>query len=339
MQQRTGKRPSAAVVVLIASVVVVGVLFLLRGKTVATPTRIIIPEAATLATAADTLERTGVIRSAFLFRTMASMFGRGGLVPRPGRYIVPRGAPYATLLDQLLTGRGQFRRLTIPEGWSIVQIARLMQDSLRIPVDSLISATRDSARRARMQTPAADVEGYLFPATYDLGDGISAGQVVDSMLITFDRRWKRAWDSVLAHAGRSRHAVVTLASIVEKEAGRSSDRALIAAVYTNRLRAGMRLQADPTVVYAMGMVSKQRVMFADLKFESPYNTYRVAGLPPGPIASPGTASIAAAVDPATSDALFFVAFPDGHSQFTKSFAEHSRAVKAARAARDAAAPR
>ncbi len=339
MQQQAGKRPSIVRVVLIASALLVVVLFLLSRKTIATPTRIIIPPGATLATAADTLKRNGVIKSAVLFRTMASMFGRGGTVPRPGRYIVPRGAPYATLIDQLLTGRGQFRRLTIPEGWSILQIARLMQDSLRIPVDSLISATRDSARRAKMGTPAADVEGYLFPATYDFGDGISAGQVVDSMLITFDRRWKRAWDPVLQQAGRSRHAAVTLASIVEKEAGRSSDRALIAAVYSNRLRAGMRLQADPTVVYAMGMVSKQRVMFDDLKFVSPYNTYRVGGLPPGPIASPGTASIAAAVEPAASDAMFFVAFPDGHSQFTKSFAEHTKAVKAARAARDSTASR
>ncbi len=339
MQQPAAKRPSAARVVLIASALLVVVLFLLSRKTIATPTRIIIPPGATLASAADTLKRNGVIKSAVMFRAMASMFGRGGTVPRPGRYIVPRGAPYATLIEQLLTGRGQFRRLTIPEGWSILQIARLMQDSLRIPVDSLISATRDSARRARMQTPAADVEGYLFPATYDLGDGISAGQVVDSMLITFDRRWKRAWDPVLQQSGRSRHAAVTLASIVEKEAGRSSDRAMIASVYLNRLRAGMRLQADPTVVYAMGMVSKSRVMYDDLKFESPYNTYRVSGLPPGPIASPGTASIAAAVEPAVSDALFFVAFPDGHSQFTKSFAEHTIAVRAARSERASAATR
>ncbi len=339
MQRPAGRRSRAVGVLLIASALLASALFLRNRTTTATPTRIMIPPGATLASAADTLARTGVVQSAFLFRTMAWMFGRGDEVPKPGRYIVPRGAPYATLLDQLMNGRGQFRRLTVPEGWSIVQIARLMQDSLRVPVDSLLSATRDSARRARMQTTAADVEGYLFPATYDFVDGIAAGAIVDSMLITFDRRWKRAWDPVLQQAGRTRHAVVTLASIVEKEAGRSSDRALIAAVYVNRLRAGMRLQADPTVVYAMGMVSKQRVMYDDLKFESPYNTYRVGGLPPGPIASPGTASIAAAVEPAVSDALFFVAFPDGHSQFTKSFAEHTIAVKAARTARASAANR
>jgi UPF0755 protein len=133
--------------------------------------------------------------------------------------------------------------------------------------------------------------------------------------------------------GRTRHEVVTLASIVEKEAGQSSDRALIASVYLNRLRAGMRLQADPTVLYAMGLVAK-RVSYADLKVKSPYNTYRVAGLPPGPIASPGTESLLAALEPASGDAMFFVAFPDGHSQFTRTFAQHGAAVRAARKALD-----
>jgi UPF0755 protein len=161
---------------------------------------------------------------------------------------------------------------------------------------------------------------------------------VDTMLLTFDRRWKSAWDSTLQSQGRTRHAAVTLASIVEKEAARSSERPLIAAVYANRLRKGMRLQADPTVLYAMGLVAK-RVLFTDLRVESAYNTYRVSGLPPGPIASPGTASITAAIQPAASHALFFVAFPDGHSQFTRTFAEHSLAVKSAHAARDSAAKR
>ncbi len=332
-----GQRPTGGRSMLMAAigtgVLLAAILFLLSRKSVTTPARIVIPKGATLASAADTLERSDVIRSATLFRLMASFFGRGGATPVPGRYVVPRGAPYSVLLDQLANGTGRFRRLTIPEGWSIQQIARLMQDSLQIPVDSMLAATRDSVRRARMQTPAADVEGYLFPATYDFLDGTKAAAVVDTMLVTFDRRWKSSWDSTLSSGGRTRHAVVTLASIVEKEAGRNSDRAMIAAVYLNRLRAGMRLQADPTVVYAMGMATKARVMFNDLKVESPYNTYRVAGLPPGPIASPGSASIAAAVQPSASDAMFFVAFPDGHSQFTKTFAEHTVAVKAARLAR------
>ena len=298
--------------------------------------RVTIPNGATLGEAADSLRSARVIRSALVFQLSALVSGDGGGEITYGRYFIPRGASTSDILAQLHSGAGRFHRLTIPEGWGIQQIAKLVHDSLGIAIDSLVTVTRDSARRSRMHTTAADVEGYLFPATYDFTDGTPASAVVDTMLLTFDRRWKSAWDSTLKAQGRTRHDLVTLASIVEKEAGRSSDRPLIASVYMNRLKAGQRLQADPTVLYAMGLVSK-RVLFADLRIDSPYNTYRVSGLPPGPIASPGTASLAAAMTPAVSDALFFVAFPDGHSQFTKTFAEHSVAVKAAHAARDSAA--
>jgi UPF0755 protein len=302
------------------------------------PAKVTIPNGATLGEAADSLRSARVIRSSIVFQLVAMASGGGDGEIRYGRYFIARGASTASILSQLHSGAGRFHRLTIPEGWGIRQIARLMQDSLGIASDSTLAATRDTARRTRMKTPAADVEGYLFPATYDFTDGTSAGAVVDTMLLTFDRRWKSAWDSTLQSQGRTRHAAVTLASIVEKEAGRSSERPLIAAVYANRLRKGMRLQADPTVLYAMGLVAK-RVLFTDLRVESAYNTYRVSGLPPGPIASPGTASITAAIQPAASHALFFVAFPDGHSQFTRTFAEHSLAVKSAHAARDSAAKR
>lgn len=298
--------------------------------------KLTIPTGATLAEAADSLASARVVRSATVFQLVALLSGAGGAEIKSGRYFITRGASAGAIIEQLRSGGGRFHRLTIPEGWGIQQISRLLHDSLGLSVDSLIAATRDSTRRARMGTRAADVEGYLFPATYDFGESITAGAAVDTMLLTFDRRWKSAWDSTLKRQGRSRHDAVTLASIVEKEAGRSSERSVIAAVYMNRLKKGVRLQADPTVLYAMGVVAK-RVMFADLKVDSPYNTYRVAGLPPGPIASPGTASLAAAVAPAQSDAMFFVAFPDGHSQFSKTFAEHATAVKAAHSARDSAA--
>lgn len=297
--------------------------------------RVTIAPGSSLAQAADSLASARLIRSALVFRVAAALTGSGSLRVIPGRYLVSRGRSTTALLEQLRTGAGRVRRLTVPEGWGIRQIARLVQDSLAIPLDTLITATRDSARRARVQTSAADVEGYLFPATYEFGEAVTAGGVVDTMLLTFERRWKRAWDTTMARQGRTRHEVVTLASIVEKEAGRSSDRAMIASVYLNRLRAGMRLQADPTVLYAMGLVAK-RVMYSDLKVDSPYNTYRVSGLPPGPIASPGTESLQAAIEPASSDAMFFVAFPDGHSQFTRTFAQHGAAVRAARKALDSA---
>lgn len=305
-----------------------------RVAKMGTLARVTIPAGASLSIAADSLSAAHVVRSARVFQLMARVSGSAGPIV-PGRYLVPRGASVGGILDQLKTGRNRFRRLVIPEGWGIAQIGRLLRDSLGSDTTEFLAATRDAARRARMQTPAADVEGYLFPATYDFTDGVTASMVVDTMLTTFERRWKDAWDTQIAQQGRSRHAVVTLASIVEKEAGRSADRPRIAAVYMNRLRSGMRLQADPTVLYAMKLVAK-RVLYADLKVDSPYNTYRVSGLPPGPIASPGTASLTAAIEPAQSDAMFFVAFPDGHSEFTRTFREHGAAVKRSRAARDSA---
>ena len=296
--------------------------------------RVTVPVGATLSIAADSLMAARVIRSARIFQLVAQVTGGAGQI-MPGRYLVPRGASTGSILEQLQTGRNRFRRIVIPEGWGIAQIGRVLRDSLGADTTEFLAATRDSARRARMQTPAADVEGYLFPATYDFTEDVTASMVVDTMLTTFERRWKDEWNPRIAQQGRTRHAVVTLASIVEKEAGRSADRPLIAAVYMNRLRSGMRLQADPTVLYAMKLVAK-RVLYADLKVDSPYNTYRVNGLPPGPIASPGTASLTAAIEPARSDAMFFVAFPDGHSEFTRTFREHSVAVQRSRVARDSA---
>ena len=337
MARRRSIRSVLVMFAALCAIAIVG-LVLMNGQVARAGIRakVTIPNGATLGEAADSLRSARVIRSALVFQLSALVSGDGGGEITYGRYFIPRGASTSDILAQLHSGAGRFHRLTIPEGWGIQQIAKLVHDSLGIDVDALVTVTRDSARRSRMHTTAADVEGYLFPATYDFTDGTPASAVVDTMLLTFDRRWKSAWDSTLKAQGRTRHDLVTLASIVEKEAGRSSDRPLIASVYMNRLKAGQRLQADPTVLYARGLVSK-RVLFADLRIDSPYNTYRLSGLPPGPIASPGTASLAAAMTPAVSDALFFVAFPDGHSQFTKTFAEHSVAVKAAHAARDSAA--
>jgi UPF0755 protein len=337
MAEQHARRSGAWKLLLLATIAGAVAVAVVSRRSAGGTARIALLPGATLGTASDALQRAGVIRSAALFRLVAMVRGRSDDTMKPGRYVVMRSASYSELLDQLVSGANRYRKLTIPEGWSIQQIARLMQDSLAIPVDSLIAATRDSVRRTRMQTTAADLEGYLFPATYEFTDAITAGQIIDSMTATFDNRWKTSWDATLKQSGRTRHAAVTLASIVEKEARKDAERPLIAAVYLNRLRDGMRLQADPTVLYALGVVAK-RVLYADLNVQSPYNTYRVAGLPPGPIASPGTASLAAAVNPATSDAKFFVAFPDGHHEFRKTFKEHEVAVAAARVARDSAAP-
>ena len=156
------------------------------------------------------------------------------------------------------------------------------------------------------------------------------------MLERFETVWKPEWDAQLKTLAISRHDAMTMASIVEKEARKAEERPIIAAVYWNRVKKGMRLQADPTVQYAMP-AHTERVLYKDLEIESPYNTYKNAGLPPGPIASPGAASMEAALAPANVPYLFFVAHPDGHHEFRTTFAEHERAIadirRAARSAK------
>jgi UPF0755 protein len=149
------------------------------------------------------------------------------------------------------------------------------------------------------------------------------------MVARFENQWKPEWDSILPRIKLTRHDVITLASIVEKEVVRSEERPIVAAVYMNRLRAGMALQADPTVTYALGK-KPGRVLFKDLRVDSPYNTYRRAGLPPGPIGAPGLASIEAALRPANVPYRFFVAAADGHHEFRRTYAEHLAAIRMVR---------
>jgi UPF0755 protein len=184
---------------------------------------------------------------------------------------------------------------------------------------------RDSAWRADLGIDAPTLEGYLFPDTYTFAKGTSARAAVRTMLDRFDAVWRDEWTPRLAVLDITRHEAVTMASLVEKEARVADERPTIAAVYWNRVKVGMRLQADPTVQYALPE-HVDRLLFVHLDIESPYNTYRHDGLPPGPIASPGAASLAAALHPADVPFLFFVAHPDGHHEFRRTFQEHQQAI-------------
>jgi UPF0755 protein len=179
--------------------------------------------------------------------------------------------------------------------------------------------------------PTLTLEGYLFPATYTFPDGTTARDAVRQMVTRFEQAWRPEWNARLQTLALRRHDAMTLASIVEREAVRPEERPVIAAVYYNRLRKGMRLEADPTIQYALGRHTA-RVLYRDLDIASPYNTYRRTGLPPGPIGSPGAPSIAAAVNPADVPYLYFVAMPDQHHEFRTTYAEHLIAVREARRA-------
>jgi UPF0755 protein len=220
-------------------------------------------------------------------------------------------------------------RFTAPEGLTLADLADLAQSRLGIPAESLLTAAADSAAAVRPAGTAPSLEGFLLPETYTLPLPVTAEALLQAMAAEFERRWNPAWDRRLDSLGLTRRELVTLASIVEGEARHDDERAIIAGVYHNRLERGMLLQADPTVQYAVQLATgerKTRLLFKDLEIDSPYNTYVHAGLPPGPVNSPGTRSIEAALYPAEVPWLYFVAGPDGRHVFSRTLADHNRAI-------------
>lgn len=296
------------------------------------PVRVTVPPGASLQVAADSLARVGVIRSARIFRLYA-LLRRDDRDIKPGTYILHHGSGYSAALDAIRGGHGLVRSVTIPEGFALSQIIPLFASKLGIPVDSLEAAVRDTAFLEQLDIPTATVEGYVFPDTYLFPERTSARNAIGTTIRRFEQVWQPAWTARLDTIAMSRYDVMTLASIVEKEARLPEERPAIAAVYMNRLRDHMLLQADPTVQYALGE-HQNRVLYKHLEVESPYNTYKHPGLPPGPIASPGRASILAALYPANVPYKFFVALPDGHHEFRTDYAGHEQARRLARRAWD-----
>jgi UPF0755 protein len=314
---------------LIAGVAAVIVMLVLSCRGSGTgEARVLVPRGATLRVAAESLAKAGVVQNATAFRLYAMLRGSDRSI-RAGTYVFKRGISWGEVLDDLRGGKGLEHAITIPEGWSLIQIVPQLARVLEVPVDSVRAAVRDTALLHRLDVPTPTLEGYLFPDTYVFPDGTTARAAIRVMVERFERVWQPEWNARVQALAMSRHDVMALASIVEKEARLPEERPVIAAVYLNRLKAGMLLQADPTVQYALGK-HVPRVLYKDLEVESPYNTYKHTGLPPGPIASPGKPSILAALNPANVPYTYFVAHPDGHHEFTTNFAAHSVAVRGAR---------
>lgn len=300
------------------------------GASDPTAVRVTIPVGASMKSAADSLASSGVIGSPKAFRLYAKV-RRGDRAIKAGTYELKKDASWASLLASLRSGRGIVNTVTVPEGFTLAQTEALLSSKLAIPLDSIKAATRDSTLLRRLLVPRPDLEGYLFPDTYSFPPGTTARAAVQAMVRRFEQQWKPEWSARLDTFALSRHDLITLASIVEEEAKLPHERPIIAAVYWNRLRRGMLLQADPTVQYALPQV-QARLLYRHLSVRSPYNTYRYRGLPPGPIAGPGEASIIATLYPADVKFLYFVAYPDGHHEFRTSSSEHEKAVVAARRA-------
>jgi UPF0755 protein len=318
-----------AIVAVLAIAAGAGLYFSARATPQGPDVQLTIRKGSSFREAAESLSAHGLIRSARIFAAYATLRGRDRAL-RWGTYVLHSGMSWEQTLDALRLGRGVIHVVTIPEGLSIADIEPLLMDALDLTRDSLDAAVRDSTLRRQLGAPAATLEGYLFPDTYTFPDKTSARDAVRMMTDRFLHEWTPAWAARAREMKLSRNEVITLASIVEREVRRDEERPVVAAVYLNRLKIGMPLMADPTVTYALGK-KPGRVLLKDLRVKSPYNTYLRTGLPPGPIASPGAASIHAALYPAKVPYKYFVAAPDGHHEFRRTYAEHLEAIKMVRA--------
>lgn len=316
-----------------------------------------IPRGVSLGGVTDSLVAHGLVGNRWGFRWYARLMGLAKRV-RPGLYAFPEGERWSVIVSALKTGRTDDFFFTVPEGFTVTEIADLAAQKLRLARDSIQSAVRDSFLAAA-RDPALlqefgiqpkpgvkePVEGYLLPETYRVRFDQTPRDLVKQMLRQLTLLWDTAAVRKASELGLSQHQLLTLASIVESEAQVPWERPRIAGVYLNRLKRRMLLQADPTVIYGLGLRKPvHRVLYRHLKVRSRYNTYIYPGLPPGPIGNPGRASIEAALNPQHHSLYFFVAKPDGHHMFSRTPREHGDSVAVARglraafeAARDSAA--
>jgi len=302
----------------------------------APPVALTIPPGATLDVAIDSLVSHGLVSHTTSFYWYARLRGLGRNL-KTGDYLVPPEASWSEIVTTLKRGRGVEMRFTVREGLMLTEIADVAKRELRIPRDSLVAAARDPVLKGELGLPpeATNVEGFLFPTTYIVQTRSTARDLVRVMVHEFLTQWDSAWDARLDTLHMTRYQLVTLASIVESEVRYDPDRPFVSAVYHNRLKRGMKLEADPTILYAYQRRLK-RVWEKNLAVASPYNTYLHAGLPPGPISQPGRASLLAALYPAPVPFLFFVAQPDGKHIFSTNFAEHEAAIRAVKRQKTAA---
>jgi len=299
-------------------------------QSVADNTIVIIPRGATYYQALDSLEARGVIKNRDWFSLYARLRGLPSNL-KSGVYTFAPDESWSTVVGALKRGRGLEARFTVLEGMMGFEVAERARSWLGVPRDSFVAAMRDTSleRELGIRPSPAGVEGYMYPTTYVVPMRMRARDLVKLMTHEFIARWQPEWDARLGELHMTRHQIVTLASIIEAEVRYSPDRPYVSAVYHNRLKRGMALQADPTVVYAHGR-RLRRVWEGQLRIRSPYNTYLNPGLPPGPISQPSDSSIIAALYPAQSSYIYFVAQPDGKHVFSASYADHLAAIKRAR---------
>jgi UPF0755 protein len=271
------------------------------------------------------LKEKGVISSERLFSFWATVLAVDKKI-RWGHYRFELPLSPREVLNQLVSGKGVFLRVTVPEGLTVKEIADLLEKEEVIKKQELLAEARNPELLRQLDLEGKGLEGYLFPDTYYFSPGTSAREILLAMGSQFRRKLTPAMQKQSLAMGFDIHEIVTLASVIEKETGNDAERPLISAVFHNRLKDRMPLQSDPTVIYSLDDFSGD-LKRKDLRNPSPYNTYQVQGLPPGPICNPGLSSLNAALDPAPVPYLYFVSKNDGSHIFSVTLDEHNRAVK------------
>ncbi|MGI9951748.1 endolytic transglycosylase MltG [Moorellaceae bacterium AZ2] len=298
------------------------------GEEDAPPVKVSIRPGATAAEIGRLLETHGIIRSAWAFGFYAAR-QKADQKLKPGVYLLSPGENLPRILEQLVEGRVMEEEFTIPEGFTLKQIARLLADKGLVSEEEFWQAAAKPYNYPFLEgiSPGSHyLEGFLFPDTYRVPVGASAETLIQLMLDRFQQVYEEVEEQRAPGLELDTLQIVTLASMVEKEAKLDRERPLIAGVFLNRLRRGMKLESCATVEYLLES-PKPVLTYEDLQIDSPYNTYKVMGLPPGPIGSPGRASLLAALNPARTDYLYFVARPDGSHEFSRSFQEHFLAAR------------
>lgn len=304
----------------------VDLLYFLRTPASSDPVEVIVevPIGTSLPALTVMLEEKGVVRNAAKFRWLARLKGAANQI-KAGEYQLSTGLRPIELLDKLVRGEIILHQITFPEGYTIKQMAQLLAAQNLADADLFIAATTDADFVHQLGIQASSLEGYLFPDTYRFARGLPAESIVRSMVTRFGEHFGPAQEDQARQLGYTRHQVVILASVVEKETAVAAERPLIAGVFMNRLRRRIRLQSDPTVIYGIKDFDGNLTR-VHLNTDSPYNTYTRQGLPAGPICNPGAASIEAALNPTPTPYLYFVAKKDGTHHFSATLAEHNAAV-------------
>lgn len=283
-----------------------------------------LPRGASFIKIVDILDRAGLVKSKLLFSLLAFSKGIAGHI-KAGEYELVSSMSPGEITDKLANGEIKAYRVTIPEDYTLKQIADLLVADHLVDEKTFLAVITDPVFLASLNIDANSAEGYLYPDTYDFSRGMTTQEIVKTLVNQF---WKKVTPQMVKRAqdlGMTTTEFVTLASLIGKESGYKDEKAMISSVFHNRLKKGMRLQSDPTAIYSLTQYNSI-VKRKHLENNTPYNTYKIRGLPPGPIANPGMDSLQAALYPAPVNYLYFVSNNDGTHKFSSNLAAHAQAV-------------